>query len=227
MKSKTFITSWIAAAVLALGSSAVVQAQVPAAGQDSAQPTTTSPTKGPRGEHRQRMDPAQRAAKRADMQAKREADFKQKLNLTAAQQGAWAQYTSAIKSAHPAPTQAERDARKAEREALAKMSTPQRIDAMEKRHAEMAAHMKARGDATKAFYAQLSPAQQKTFDAETARRFEHRGPRGEHGGHGHGPRGERGEHGKHHGHARHGQPGPDGKAKAVPAAPPAPAVPTK
>ena len=128
MKSKTFVTSWIAAAVLALGSSAVVQAQVPAAGQDSAQPTTTSPTKGPRGEHRQRMDPAQRAAKRADMQAKREADFKQKLNLTAAQQGAWAQYTSAIKSAHPAPTQAERDARKAEREALAKMSTPQSVD---------------------------------------------------------------------------------------------------
>ena len=112
---------------------------------------------------------------------------------------------------------ADRDARKAERDAFAKMSTPQRIDAMEKRHAEMAAHMKARGDATKAFYAQLNPAQQKTFDAEAARRFEHRGERG---GHGHGPRGERGEHGKHPGHGRHGQPGPDGKA--VPAAPAAP-----
>ena len=225
MKSQTFVTSWIAAAVLALGSSVAVQAQVPATGQESAQPSATSPSKGPRGEHRQRMDPAQRAAKRAEMQAKREADFKQKLNLTAAQQGAWTQYTAAMKSAHPAPTPAERDARKAEREALAKMSTPQRIDAMKKRHAEMAGHMKARGEATKAFYAQLSPAQQKTFDAETARRFEHRGPRGEHG-HGHGPRGEGGDHGKH---GRHGQPGSDGKAqpKAVPAAPTAPAAPTK
>ena len=221
MKSKTFVTSWIAAAVLALGSSAAVQAQSPAAGQASAQPAASAPAKGPRGEHRQRMDPAQRAAKRAEMQAKREADFKQKLNLTAAQQGAWTQYTAAMKPpARPMP--ADRDARKAERDAFAKMSTPQRIDAMEKRHAEMAAHMKARGDATKAFYAQLNPAQQKTFDAEAARRFEHRGERG---GHGHGPRGERGEHGKHPGHGRHGQPGPDGKA--VPAAPAAPAAPTK
>ena len=210
--------------MLALGSSAAVQAQSPAAGQASAQPAASAPAKGPRGEHRQRMDPAQRAAKRAEMQAKREADFKQKLNLTAAQQGAWTQYIAAMKPpARPAPTPADRDARKAEREAFAKMSTPQRIDAMEKRHAEMAAHMKARGDATKAFYAQLNPAQQKTFDAEAARRFEHRGPRGERGGHGHGPRGERGEHGQHHGHGRHGQPGPDGKGQPAPAAPAAPA----
>ena len=228
MKSKTFVTTWIAAAVLALGASAA-QAQMPAAGQASAQPSASAPAKGQRGERAQRgprMDPAQREAKRAEMQAKREADFKQKLNLTPAQQGAWTQYIAAMKPpARLAPTQAERDARKAERDAFAKMSTPQRIDAMEKRHAEMAAHMKARGDATKAFYAQLNPAQQKTFDAEAARRFEHRGhgPRGERGDRGHGPRG--GEHGKHHGHGGHGKHGghggPDGQApaKAAPAAP--------
>ena len=214
MKSKTFVTSWIAAAVLALGSSAAVQAQSPAAGQASAQPAASAPAKGPRGEHRQRMDPAQRAAKRAEMQAKREADFKQKLNLTAAQQGAWTQYIAAMKPpARPAPTPADRDARKAEREAFAKMSTPQRIDAMEKRHAEMAAHMKTRGDATKAFYAQLNPAQQKTFDAEAARRFEHRG---------HGARGGRdhGHHGKHHGHGPAGGKAA-GKTDAAPVAAPA------
>jgi hypothetical protein len=78
------------------------------------------------------------------------------------------------------------------------MTTPQRIDAMQKRHAEMSARMQARGEATKAFYAQLNPEQQKVFDTETARRFGHGGP---------GPRG----HGKH---------GHDGaKRPAAPAAP--------
>ena len=148
MKSKTFVTSWIAAAVLALGASAAVQAQAPAAGQESAKPAASAPAKGDRAQRGPRMDPAQRDAKRAEMQAKREADFKQKLNLTAAQQGAWSQYLAAMKpAAHPM----DREAFKAQRDALATMTTPQRIDAMEKRHAEMAARMKARGDATKAF----------------------------------------------------------------------------
>jgi hypothetical protein len=56
---------------------------------------------------------------------------------------------------------------------------------MQARQAERSAMFAKRADATKAFYAQLTPAQQKTFDAESLRM----GPRG-HGPHGHRPHGE-------------------------------------
>ena len=188
MTKQTFPT-WIAAAVLAL-SAATVHAQTPAAGEAATTPTKTTAShphhashdaKGPR--HDRRMDPA----KRAQARAKHLAEFKQKLNLTPAQQPAWDQYQAATKP--PARPAGERGARTAERESFAKLTTPQRIDAMQKRHDDMSARMKARGDATKAFYAQLTPAQQQVFDAESARRMNHRG---------HGKRGHQGAHGKHH-----------------------------
>lgn len=178
--TRKFIPTWIAAATLALGAAAA-HAQTPAAGQQPA--VQAAPADAAQGHkpharpHGKRLDPAQRA----ELRAKHVAEFKQKLNLTAAQQGAWDQYQAALKP----PARPDRDAMKAERQALATMTTPQRIDAMQKRHAEMAAHMQARGEATKAFYAQLNPGQQKVFDAETARRFGHGGP---------GPRGP-GKHG--------------------------------
>lgn len=192
MTKQTFIPTWIAAAVLALSAATAVHAQMPAAGEADPVPTKTAkPGAAHHAQHRDhakgerhgRMDPA----KRAEARAKHEAAFKQKLNLTPAQQPAWDQYQAAMKP--PARPAGEREARKAERESFAKLTTPQRIDAMQKRHDEMSAHMKARGDATKAFYAQLTPAQAQVFDAESARRMDHRG---------HGKRGPQGEHGKRH-----------------------------
>jgi hypothetical protein len=202
MTSTTVATTWMAAALLALGASAA-QAQVPAAGQDSAHPTvsTSAPAQNPRADQAQRgprMDRAarqaqheKRAQQRAEQHAKRQAEFQQKLNLNPAQQSAWQQYLAAMKP--PARPAMDRDAFKARRAAWAKMSTPQRIDAMEQRHAERAARMKARGDATKAFYAQLNPAQQQVFDAELARRFDERRRfgHGAHGPHRHGDDGGR------------------------------------
>ena len=58
----------------------------------------------------------------------------------------------------------------------ANLSTPQRLDKMLAHMDEMRAHMAAHADAVKRFYAQLSPAQQKAFDAM--------GPMMMHGGHG-------------------------------------------
>jgi hypothetical protein len=63
---------------------------------------------------------------------------------------------------------------------LEKMTTPQRIDRMRQLHAERAAAMDKRGDATKTFYAQLSPPQQKAFD-ELSLKFLARHGRGGHG----------------------------------------------
>mgnify|MGYP000387936472 CR=1 FL=1 len=62
-----------------------------------------------------------------------------------------------------------------DRAAMAKLSTPERIDQMQALHAQRDAEMKKRGDATKTFYAGLNAEQKKTFDAETAR-FMQQGP---------------------------------------------------
>ena len=62
-----------------------------------------------------------------------------------------------------------------------RLTIPERIDRLRALKAQRDAEMVRRGDATKAFYATLSPEQQKVFDSETLRFGRHR-----HGGPGHG-----------------------------------------
>ena len=118
------------------------------------------------GQHRMgTMDPAKMQA-RMD---KRQAALKAELKLTPAQEGSWTTFTTAMKP--PANMLSKR----ADFEALAKLPTPERIDKMNALHAQHVADMNSamaqRGDATKAFYASLTPEQQKVFDASTARHF--------------------------------------------------------
>lgn len=122
--------------------------------------------------------PAERMARHdpAKMQAhmlKRQAELKAKLKITAAQEAAWTTFTASMQPpAHgPRPDRAEFD----------KLSTPERIDKMRALRAERDAEMDKRGDATKAFYAALSPEQQKVFDANAMPHRGHGGPGG-HGG---------------------------------------------
>lgn len=129
------------------------------------------------GHHMGRHDPAKMQA----WMAKRNAELKAKLKITPQQEGAWTAYTAALQPpAHgPRPTAEQR----AE---FDKLTTPQRIDKMRamrsERMAQMSAAMDKRDEATKTFYAALSPEQQKIFDAEHLKR----GHRGEGRG---GPRG--------------------------------------
>jgi len=117
---------------------------------------------GPMG-MRGRMDPARMEA----MMARRHADLKAKLKLTAEQEGAWTTFTTAMKPpvhmGQNRPDRAEMD----------KLSTPERIDKMRALRAQqmtdMNAAMDKRDDATKAFYAALNADQKKVFDAEHAR----------------------------------------------------------
>ena len=103
---------------------------------------------------------------------KRMEKLKTDLKLTPAQAGAWTTYTEAIKPGErPAP---------GDREAFAKLTTPQRIDKMREMRAKRDAEMDRRADATKAFYAQLNAEQQKTFDAASLRMHK---PHGHHHGH--------------------------------------------
>lgn len=123
----------------------------------------------PRMERGQRMDPA----KMEEMHAKRSADLKGKLKITAAQESTWNSFATAMKP--PAHDTQKRP----DRAELEKLSTPERLDQMRtirtQHMADMQAAMNKRDDATKALYAVLSPEQKKLFDAEHSRRGGHQG----------------------------------------------------
>ena len=109
------------------------------------------------------------------------AHLKAKLQLTAEQEGAWTTYTAAMKPQQQA---------RVDFQGMKNLTTPERIDRMRTLRTQHAAEADRRGEATKAFYAQLSPAQQKTFDEQTAHamgRMHRKGPGHERGHHGHPP----------------------------------------
>ena len=127
-----------------------------------------------------RMDPAKMEA----MVAKHLADLKTKLKITAAQEGSWTTFTTAMKPptrpnmAHP------------DRAELDKLTTPERIDkmrALRTQHmADRQANREKRENAVKAFYAELTADQKKTFDTEHSKMMQRWGDRMK----GHGPRHE-------------------------------------
>lgn len=118
------------------------------------------------------MDPAHRQ----EMMAQRQADLKARLQLTAAQEGAWAQWIAAMQPPADRMGAGHQDRRRMHEE-MAALSTPERIDRMNAMKAERDARQASRAQATKAFYATLSPEQQKVFDES----LRHRGPHGHRG----------------------------------------------
>jgi periplasmic protein CpxP/Spy len=130
----------------------------------SAMAQTPPPAGAPEARHERmaKHDPA----KMQERIAQRQAELKAKLQITPTQEGAWSAFTTAIQP--PADRPARPD-----RAEIAKLTTPERIDRMQAAKARRDAQMAKRADATKTFYAALSPAQQKVFDAETL----HMGPR--------------------------------------------------
>ena len=124
-----------------------------------------SAASAPRARH---YDPA-RMAERVN---KRLNDLHQKLQISASQEGAWNSFTNAMQPAA--------NLQRPDPQALAAMTTPERIDQMHAMRDRRNAEMDRRAEATKAFYAQLTPEQKKTFDAETAR-MGHGHMHGQHG----------------------------------------------
>lgn len=112
-------------------------------------------------------------AERMEQRAKHLAGLKAKLNLTAQQDTAWNAFTATRQG--PMRPMGDRQAMQAE---FAKMTTPQRMDKMLEMSEMRRAKMVERAQATKAFYAQLTPAQQAVFDAEA--KFMGRGHEGQH-----------------------------------------------
>jgi Spy/CpxP family protein refolding chaperone len=100
--------------------------------------------------------------------------LKRILQITPNQQGAWDAWAAAMRPAHP---MMQRHARGE----FAALSTPERIDRMRQLRTQRQAEMDRRGDATKVFYAQLTPPQQKAFDEISLKVL--KGGRGHRGGH--------------------------------------------
>lgn len=148
---KTTIAKAVMVALLGLG----------AAGSSYAADPATA------GRHGHALSQEERAAKIAEHQAKfaeriakHQAALHDKLQLTAAQEPAWQTFVAAVTPTLPTVH---------DRSAMAAATTPERLDqhlAMAKQHVTK---METRVAATKAFYAQLTPEQQKTFDTETAK----------------------------------------------------------
>jgi len=113
--------------------------------------------------------------------------LKEALKITPEQEAAWAAFV-----ARTGPTEA--TGQRMTREDWSKLTTPERLDRMAARKAERDALMTKRMDATRSFYAALTPEQQKIFDERGM------GPgMGGHAGYGGGQGHHHGHHGKHHG----------------------------
>ncbi len=103
------------------------------------------------------------------------AAIKQKLQLSPGQEAAWNNYVGALQPAG--------NMKRPDRAEIDKLTTPERIDRMRTLRVERMAQMDKRTDATKTFYASLTPDQKKVFDTETVNRGRHGGPGGHHGHH--------------------------------------------
>lgn len=148
------------------GLTATAMAQTPTA--PAAPAVAEAPARDAK-EHRH--DPAKRQAMREQRQDK----FKQELQITAAQEPAWHAYTASMLP--PAPK-----ADRPDREALRKMTTPQRIERMRALQAERHTAMEQRAEAVLRLYGALTPEQQQRFDQRAGMGM----------GHGHGPHQHRG-----------------------------------
>ena len=156
MKSlpKSFNQRVMALAMLAAGGALSVSAYaLPEAG------TAKADCAGMHGKHGKHGHKTQ--AERMELRAKHRAALKAKLNLTAQQEAAWNTFTASRQG--QMRSMADRQAMRAE---MASMTTPQRVDKMLELAEARRAKMIERAQATKAFYAQLTPAQQAVFDAE-------------------------------------------------------------
>ncbi|MDR1967979.1 MAG: Spy/CpxP family protein refolding chaperone [Burkholderiaceae bacterium] len=127
----------------------------------------------PAAKQHRHTNPAVMQQRMAARHEKHMTNLKTLLKLTSEQETAWTNFTAAMQPPGP---QARENRAEAEQ-----LTTPERIDLMQNRAAERQARMQQRGDAVKAFYAQLTPEQQKTFDQHTQKKHDRQGPR--HGQH--------------------------------------------
>jgi protein CpxP len=148
MNLKSFRPAAIGASMLILAAAGVAVAQ------------TAPPPPGMMGGVHDMAGPMEGHGDHAAMMQHHIQHLRDVLQLTPAQEPALQALVAAMK-----PPEGLREKMKAEHEAMAQLTTPQRLDRMKARMAEHEAMMDQHIAAVKHFYAQLTPAQQKAFDA--------------------------------------------------------------
>lgn len=163
----------LAALFATSGTVALAQTPPPASASDA----STPPAAGKRHGHMNK-DPAEIQQRMAEHHERHMTDLKALLKITPEQEGAWNTYAAAMKPPQPqrmSVSRAEFD----------KLTTPERLDLMQKHRTERDAQIKQRSDATRAFYAQLAPQQQQAFDTQMRRFGPHAGEPDHQRGHRH------------------------------------------
>ena len=128
---------------------------------------------GPAGAYGHR-DPGQWQAKMEAHRQQKAQELQAVLQLRPDQEGAFQTFEQATEPSRNAGHRGQRDA-------MANMTTPQRLDMMLSRMDQRMARLRGRVAATKQFYAALSPQQQRAFDGLMALRGHGRGFHGRHG----------------------------------------------
>lgn len=129
-----------------------------------------------RSDHGDKQMSPERQQRMAQKMAERQNKLKQVLQITAAQEPAWNAFVASM--APPAGGM-----QRPNRDEMAKLTTPQRLERMQAMKAQHDQHMAARVEATKRFYSALTPEQQKRFDVESHRFMGHgKGDKGGDGG---------------------------------------------
>lgn len=162
---------------------AILAVSAPAIAQPMQKPPVQSGAQSGAQAGSMRHDPEQMAQHRAER-------LRAVLQLKPSQENALQAFLASMK-----PPQGAREKMRGQRGEMAKLTTPERLDRMKAMMATRQAEFDKRAAATKRFYAQLDPAQQKAFDAMGPMmgggHRDHDGKRGEHGRPGMGaPRGE-------------------------------------
>jgi hypothetical protein len=144
-RQKKRVASLIASAAFACTAAFAQTSAPPSATAPSARAQAESPEARPQHPH---MDPAQRFERMRAHRAQRLAELKQKLQLNAGQEGAWNSFAAAQQPPARSPGQM-----RTERAEFARLTTPQRLERMQARHAERNARFTERVEATRNFYA--------------------------------------------------------------------------
>ena len=159
-------TPWLLAALVSASGFAAWAQPAPQGSAQAAAPGSDKPRHGAMMER---------------MKAKHEqhlTQLKTKLQLKPEQEPAWSTFAGVM-------SPAQRHGTRPDWTEVMRLNTPERIDRMkalhQQRQNEMNALMERRGEATKNFYAALSPEQKKVFDDETRQYMTHMARKGEHG----------------------------------------------
>lgn len=148
-------------AITALSFTAIAQNTAPIPAAPAAQAATPAPHHAQ--ESRQHHGPQAQAERQKRFEqalAERQARLKDSLQLRPEQESAWKDF---VGQTQPKPRAM---GERLSREQWNQMNTLQRLDRLEAMKAERDAQFKQRHDGIRRFYSQLSPSQQKAFDAQ-------------------------------------------------------------